>query len=115
MIDDSIYYRNEKLLHDPERLRQITERIPAGRWGTPKDIVGPIVFLSSLASQYVCGEILVVDGVSTIFPSRNVHPFGPGSTFSVVTFFESPRAILPSHVCSYCDRVLGVKHLFWGD
>ncbi|OCH85833.1 NAD-P-binding protein [Obba rivulosa] len=53
---------NEKLLQDPERLRQISERIPAGRWGTPADFAGPVVFLASAASQYVCGELLVVDG-----------------------------------------------------
>ncbi|KAF9450625.1 putative 2-deoxy-D-gluconate 3-dehydrogenase [Macrolepiota fuliginosa MF-IS2] len=53
---------NEKLLQDPVRLRQISERIPAGRWGEPKDFAGPIVFLASRASQYVCGELLVVDG-----------------------------------------------------
>ncbi|EDR08152.1 uncharacterized protein LACBIDRAFT_235362 [Laccaria bicolor S238N-H82] len=53
---------NEKLLADPTRLRQISERIPAGRWGQPKDFAGPIVFLASPASQYVCGELLVVDG-----------------------------------------------------
>lgn len=46
------------------RLRQISERIPAGRWGQPEDFAGPIVFLASKASQYVCGELLVVDGVS---------------------------------------------------
>ncbi|KAF5311151.1 hypothetical protein D9619_007808 [Psilocybe cf. subviscida] len=53
---------NEKLLADPTRLRQISERIPAGRWGEPEDFAGPVVFLASLASQYVCGELLVVDG-----------------------------------------------------
>ncbi|KIJ53540.1 hypothetical protein M422DRAFT_25401 [Sphaerobolus stellatus SS14] len=53
---------NERLLADPVRLRQISERIPAGRWGTPEDFAGPVVFLSSAASQYVNGEILVVDG-----------------------------------------------------
>jgi len=53
---------NEKLLKDPTRLRQISERIPAGRWGRPEDFAGPIVFLASKASQYVCGEVLVVDG-----------------------------------------------------
>ncbi|EIM89107.1 NAD-P-binding protein [Stereum hirsutum FP-91666 SS1] len=53
---------NEKLLADPVRLRQISERIPAGRWGEPKDFAGPVVFLASGASQYVCGELLVVDG-----------------------------------------------------
>lgn len=51
---------------DPVRLRQISERIPAGRWGDPKDFAGPVVFLASQASQYVCGELLVVDGVSHI-------------------------------------------------
>lgn len=56
--------RNEKLLADPTRLRQISERIPAGRWGHPADFAGPVVFLASAASQYVCGELLVVDGVS---------------------------------------------------
>ncbi|KAH8087165.1 NAD(P)-binding protein [Cristinia sonorae] len=53
---------NEKLLQDPVRLRQISERIPAGRWGEPADFAGPVVFLASKASQYVCGELLVVDG-----------------------------------------------------
>jgi len=48
------------------RNRQITERIPAGRWGDPKDFAGPVVFLASAASQYVCGELLVVDGVKII-------------------------------------------------
>jgi len=53
---------NEKLLADPTRLRQISERIPAGRWGNADDFAGPAVFLASDASQYVCGEVLVVDG-----------------------------------------------------
>lgn len=53
---------NEKLLADPNRLRQISERIPAGRWGNPADFAGPVVFLASEASKYVNGEVLVVDG-----------------------------------------------------
>ncbi|KAG1846059.1 hypothetical protein DFJ58DRAFT_799677 [Suillus subalutaceus] len=53
---------NERLLADPTRFRQISERIPAGRWGSPGDFAGPVVFLASSASQYVCGELLVVDG-----------------------------------------------------
>jgi hypothetical protein len=56
-------------LTDPVRLRQITERIPAARWGDPLDFAGPIIFLASRASQYVCGELLVVDGVRNIFSS----------------------------------------------
>jgi 2-deoxy-D-gluconate 3-dehydrogenase len=44
------------------RNRQILERIPAGRWGEPEDLAGAAVFLSSSASDYVNGHILVVDG-----------------------------------------------------
>jgi 2-deoxy-D-gluconate 3-dehydrogenase len=47
---------------DPVRSRQIGERIPAGRWGTPDDLGGAVVFLSSRASDYVNGHVLVVDG-----------------------------------------------------
>jgi 2-dehydro-3-deoxy-D-gluconate 5-dehydrogenase len=47
---------------DEVRNRQIIERIPAGRWGLPEDIVGPAVFLSSSASNYIHGHVLVVDG-----------------------------------------------------
>jgi len=47
---------------DPTRSRQILERIPAGRWGEPKDLVGAAVFLCSAASDYVHGHVLAVDG-----------------------------------------------------
>jgi 2-deoxy-D-gluconate 3-dehydrogenase len=47
---------------DPERTREITTRIPAGRWGAPDDLAGAVVFLSSAASDYVHGVILPVDG-----------------------------------------------------
>lgn len=47
---------------DETRSRQILERIPAGRWGTPADLQGAAVFLASAASNYVNGEILTVDG-----------------------------------------------------
>lgn len=50
------------LQEDEDRSRQILERIPAGRWGEPEDFKGPIVFLSSSASDYVNGTVLVVDG-----------------------------------------------------
>ncbi len=51
-----------RLREDPERTRQITERIPAGRWGEPDDLAGAAVFLASRASDYVHGHVLVVDG-----------------------------------------------------
>jgi 2-deoxy-D-gluconate 3-dehydrogenase len=47
---------------DETRNRQILERIPAGRWGEPEDVAGAAVFLSSSASDYINGHILVVDG-----------------------------------------------------
>jgi len=47
---------------DETRNRQILERIPAGRWGEPQDLAGAAVFLSSSASDYVNGHVLVVDG-----------------------------------------------------
>ncbi len=50
------------LRQDEVRTRQITERIPAGRWGQPDDLAGPVVFLASAASDYVNGHVLIVDG-----------------------------------------------------
>jgi len=47
---------------DKTRSRQITERIPEGRWGKPADIGGAAVFLASRAADYVQGHILAVDG-----------------------------------------------------
>lgn len=52
----------QALRQDPVRAREILARIPAGRWGTPEDLVGAIVFLASEASTYVNGAILPVDG-----------------------------------------------------
>ena len=52
----------EALRNDPERSAAIMSRIPAGRWGQPKDFKGPVVFLASEASDYVHGTILTVDG-----------------------------------------------------
>ena len=47
---------------DTERYQQILGRIPAGRWGDPEDLKGAAVFLSSAASDFVHGHVLVVDG-----------------------------------------------------
>ncbi|HOZ85966.1 MAG TPA: SDR family oxidoreductase [Niabella sp.] len=52
----------QALREDPDRSQSILSRIPAARWGTPEDFAGPAVFLASDASNYVDGEILVVDG-----------------------------------------------------
>ncbi|NOG44580.1 MAG: 2-dehydro-3-deoxy-D-gluconate 5-dehydrogenase KduD [Calditrichaeota bacterium] len=50
------------LRENPERNRQINERIPAGKWGVPDDLKGTVVYLASKASDYVNGHILLVDG-----------------------------------------------------
>lgn len=47
---------------DEAASRTILEHIPAGRWGEPADLMGPLVFLASAASDYVNGHVLVVDG-----------------------------------------------------
>lgn len=47
---------------DENRFASITDRIPAGRWGTPEDMKGPAVFLASSASDYLNGHVLCVDG-----------------------------------------------------
>ncbi|HET8646402.1 MAG TPA: SDR family oxidoreductase, partial [Vicinamibacteria bacterium] len=47
---------------DTARYQQILGRIPAGRWGEPEDLKGAAVFLSSPASDFVHGHVLVVDG-----------------------------------------------------
>lgn len=40
----------------------IVAKTPAARWGTPEDLMGPVVFLASSASDFVNGHILYVDG-----------------------------------------------------
>jgi len=52
----------EALRNNPERATSILARIPAGRWGEPSDFGGPVVFLSSDASAYMHGSIMLVDG-----------------------------------------------------
>jgi len=53
---------NSALIANPVRSRQIMERIPMGRWGSPADFEGVVVYLASPASDYMCGETVVVDG-----------------------------------------------------
>ncbi|MGL6019525.1 MAG: 2-dehydro-3-deoxy-D-gluconate 5-dehydrogenase KduD [Gibbsiella quercinecans] len=51
-----------QLRDDPERSQEILQRIPAGRWGEPADLAGPVVFLASSAADYINGHTLAVDG-----------------------------------------------------
>ncbi|MDQ7817418.1 MAG: SDR family oxidoreductase [Melioribacteraceae bacterium] len=50
------------LREDPVRNKSILDRIPAGRWGTPEDLMGTVVFLCSDASKYLNGTVVTVDG-----------------------------------------------------
>lgn len=52
----------QQLREDHQRNKEILARIPANRWGVPADLMGPVVFLASEASNYVNGFVLAVDG-----------------------------------------------------
>ena len=52
----------QQLREDAERSKEILDRIPAGRWGSPDDLKGPVVFLASSASDYINGYTIAVDG-----------------------------------------------------
>jgi 2-deoxy-D-gluconate 3-dehydrogenase len=51
-----------QIKQDEDRNKDILDRIPAGRWGLPSDMMGPVVFLASSASDYVNGYTIAVDG-----------------------------------------------------
>jgi NAD(P)-dependent dehydrogenase (short-subunit alcohol dehydrogenase family) len=52
----------QALQNDPARSAPILARTPLGRWGTPEDIAGPVLFLASPAARFVTGVVLPVDG-----------------------------------------------------
>ncbi|MBS3975621.1 MAG: 2-dehydro-3-deoxy-D-gluconate 5-dehydrogenase KduD [Syntrophomonadaceae bacterium] len=52
----------EGIWRDEKRNKSVLERIPAGRWGNPKDLQGAVVFLASQTSNYLHGSTLLVDG-----------------------------------------------------
>ncbi|MGE4526225.1 MAG: SDR family oxidoreductase [Sphaerochaeta sp.] len=50
------------MVEDEKRFAELSQRIPAKRWGQPRDMAGAAVYLASDASDYVCGIMLPVDG-----------------------------------------------------
>ena len=52
----------QALQDDPARSAPILARTPMGRWGTPDDVAGPVLFLCSAAARFVTGVVLPVDG-----------------------------------------------------
>jgi len=52
----------QALREDPVRSEQILTRTPMGRWGTPEDVAGPVLFLASPEARFITGVVLPVDG-----------------------------------------------------
>lgn len=53
---------NAALIADEAFSNWVCSRTPAGRWGETKELAGAAIFLSSAASDYVNGHLLMVDG-----------------------------------------------------
>ena len=53
---------NTALVNDEQRFEELSQRIPAKRWGQPEDMAGAAIYLASEASNYVCGAMIPVDG-----------------------------------------------------
>ena len=56
----------EVTLKDPEKSKQVLEKIPLGYIGTPQDLVGACIFLASNASNYITGHLLMIDAGHSI-------------------------------------------------
>ncbi|WP_406856912.1 SDR family oxidoreductase [Alsobacter sp. KACC 23698] len=53
---------NAALVNNPEFSAWLCGRTPAGRWGKLEELIGAAIFLSSSASDFVSGHMLMVDG-----------------------------------------------------
>ena len=55
-----------EMAEDPDRARTYLRQIPAGRFGTPRDVAGAVAFLVSADATWITGHVLVVDGGQTL-------------------------------------------------
>jgi NAD(P)-dependent dehydrogenase (short-subunit alcohol dehydrogenase family) len=55
-----------KRLEDKEFCEYFVKRVPLGKIGQPEDLVGPVLFLSSEASNWMTGQTIVLDGGQTL-------------------------------------------------
>ncbi len=53
---------NKSLVEDPKFDAWVKQKVPAGRWGEPSELVGTAIFLASKASDYINGQAIYVDG-----------------------------------------------------
>jgi NAD(P)-dependent dehydrogenase (short-subunit alcohol dehydrogenase family) len=56
----------EYLAANPDKRRALVELIPAGRFGTLEEVVGPVLFLCSPHASFITGQVLYIDGGRTI-------------------------------------------------
>ncbi len=68
--------QNEVLYRNEEWVGKLNERIPLNRPGHPRDLDGSVVFLASDASEYITGQIVLVDGGFTTGTFEAVVPGG---------------------------------------
>lgn len=57
---------SQPLWGNPDILKAVTGRNPMGRIADPEEMLGAVIYLASDASSYVTGQVLAVDGGSTI-------------------------------------------------
>jgi hypothetical protein len=55
-----------EMAEDPDRARTYLRQIPAGRFGSPRDVAGAVAFLVSADATWITGHVLVVDGGQTL-------------------------------------------------
>lgn len=58
---------SKEIIDDEATRKAALEKIPAGRFGTPEDLIGAAVYLLSDASEFVTGQVLYVDGGRTCY------------------------------------------------